>query len=147
MSSHDITHDIWRRQSIAFRSVAQAQAALRDPELLTTYFDRVAEVLRLIEANSSTRGFDTSTAWGVARQRTATVLVYGESGSGKSTLVRALTGDQSAASSATSVGTHRENAVRLPSGVSFIDTPGFRVPLSRQSSAQTLAESNFLGGE
>ena len=51
--SHD---DIWRRRKISFRGIAAVQAALRDPLLLSSYFDRVAEVLKMIEANSSTAG-------------------------------------------------------------------------------------------
>ena len=128
--SHDPTYDIWRRKEISFRGIAAVQAALRDPLLLSSYFDRVAEVLKMIEANSSTAGFDTDLAWDVVHRRTATVLMYGESGSGKSTLVRALTADESVTTSAAGVGTHSERAIRLPCGMCFIDTPGFRVPLS-----------------
>eukprot|EP00937_MAST-01D_sp_MAST-1D-sp2_P002365 g2365.t1 len=120
----------WSRPDIELKSLAAAHAALRDESLLDTYFERASELLCLIQANSSTASFDTSLAWSAVRAATVPVLVYGESGSGKSTLVRALTSDRSVVTSATGVGTISENCVRTPSGVSFTDTPGFRVPLS-----------------
>ena len=105
------------------------QVHAQETALLGSFFDRLLEVITLIEANESTMGFDTSLAWDMIERGTANVLVYGESGAGKSLLVRTLTGDEGARSSATTVGTTEEHIHRTPSGINFIDTPGIKIPL------------------
>jgi hypothetical protein len=91
---------------------------------------RLKEVLTLIEANASTKSFDTRLAWDMLRLKTINCLVYGESGAGKSSLVKAITGDESIVVSATHQGTKNETAYDMPCGLRVIDTPGFRVPLT-----------------
>lgn len=121
--------DIWARQSYALTHRDEALAVLQDKELLTSFFDRLLDVLTLIEANESTLGFDTSLAWDMIKRGQANVMVYGESGAGKSLLVRTLTGDEAAKSSATTVGTLTENIHCTPSGINLIDMPGIKIPL------------------
>jgi GTP-binding protein EngB required for normal cell division len=60
---------------------------------------------------------------------TATIFCYGESGSGKSTLIRNLTKDPAAVASHTVPGTEFDTHCIFKSGLRFIDTRGFRVPL------------------
>lgn len=62
---------------------------------------------------------------------TATIFCYGESGSGKSTLIRNLTKDPAAVTSHTTPGTEFDTHCIFKSGLRFIDTRGFRVPLVR----------------
>jgi energy-coupling factor transporter ATP-binding protein EcfA2 len=125
----------WAQQSFTVTRVEDALALLQEPSLLASFFDRLLEVLTLIEANESTLGFDTSLAWDMIERGTANVLVYGESGAGKSTLVRTITGDEGAKSSATTVGTTQESIYRTPSGICFIDTPGIKIPLVEEADA------------
>jgi len=119
----------WSTQHFTLSRVEEALALLQEPLLLLSFFERLLEVLTLIEANESTMGFDTSLAWDMIERAQANILVYGESGAGKSLLVRTLTGDEDARSSATTVGTTEEHGHRTPSGINFIDTPGIKIPL------------------
>ena len=88
----DLTNDtdIWSFRAFDFkeREKAKALELLKDEELLTSFFDRLLQVLTLIEAHSSTSGFDTSLAWDMIRRETVNVMVFGEAGAGKSLLVR-----------------------------------------------------------
>ena len=70
--------------------------------------------------------------WATLNQKRVNVLVYGAAGAGKSTLVHQLMGDPAAKSSACLTGTFHDTPCRLPSGLSFIDTPGITVPGSRE---------------
>ena len=100
-AEHNDAHDVWARKPIKFNSLYFAHEAMRDTQLLDTFFHRLKEVLTLIEANQSTAGFDTDLAWDMVQQRTVNVLFYGESAAGKSSLVKALTGDPSVTTSST----------------------------------------------
>lgn len=100
-AEHNEQHEVWARRPIKFNSLYFAHEAMRDSKLLDTFFHRLKEVLTLIEANSSTSGFDTDLAWDMIQQKTVNVLFYGESGAGKSSLVKALTGDSEINTSAT----------------------------------------------
>ena len=135
----DLTNDtdIWSFRAFDFkeREKAKALELLKDEELLKSFFDRLLQVLTLIEAHSSTSGFDTSLAWDMIRRETVNVMVFGEAGAGKSLLVRTLTGDAGAKSSASTVGTVEERICETPSGVHFIDTPGIKIPLLTEAKA------------
>ena len=119
----------WQRQSFAFTRREDALSVLQDEDLLQNYWDRLLEVLTLVEANSSTNTHETDLAWDMIDAERVKVLVYGESGAGKSLLVRTLTGCANARSSHTSVGTLEATVFPTPCGVDFIDTPGVKIPL------------------
>ena len=133
MSSTGSLFNHWSTQRFNITKADDALNVLQETSLLGSFFDRLLEVITLIEANESTMGFDTSLAWDMIERGTANVLVYGESGAGKSLLVRTLTGDEGAKSSATTVGTTEEHIHRTPSGINFIDTPGIKIPLVQEA--------------
>ena len=141
---------------------------LQERDLLVHYFDRLLEVLTLVEfaySNNKPSSFsshtssslssssmampsshDTSLAWDLIDRERVSVLVYGESGAGKSLLVRTLTGAAEAASSHTGAGTSEDRCFATPSGVDFIDTPGVKIPLELAESASHLAWLRDLWG-
>ena len=121
--------DRWLMAPVVLRRREEALSVLQDNTLLKSFFDRLLEVITLIEAAIATAGFDTTLAWDMLKDEQLNVLVYGESGAGKSLLVRTLTGDSGAASSHSVVGTTTEEIFRTPSGVNFVDTPGIKIPL------------------
>ena len=120
--------DRWAMPPIKLGSREDALTTLQDPGLLTSFFDRLLEVITLIEANAATAGFDTTLAWDMLSDQQLNVLVYGESGAGKSLLVRTLTGDAEARSSHAAVGTIEEHTFRTKCGINFVDTPGIKIP-------------------
>ena len=86
-------------------------------------------MLSLIEANNSTSDFNTALAREMIDTCTATIFCYGETGAGKSSLIRNLTGNPTAVSSHTTPGTFADTHCLFKSGLRFIDTAGFNVPL------------------
>ena len=84
MSSTGSLASHWARQRFSVTRVEESLQVLQEQDLLTSFFDRLLEVLTLIEANESTLGFDTSLAWEMIERGQANVMVYGESGAGKS---------------------------------------------------------------
>jgi hypothetical protein len=137
-------YDIWRRRELEFTSLKQAREALADEDLLGSFFGRLSEVLTLIEAARSTSGFDTTLARDMLQQKRVNVLVYGESGSGKSSLVKAILNEESVVTSATTQGTLKEEGYMAPCGVRVIDTPGFKVPLTRLPSVGSTETPSIL---
>jgi len=121
--------DFWSRPVADFKTLEQAQRAFDHPELLHSFFSKMDEILNLIEANNATSDFSTNLARQMIEACTATIYCYGESGSGKSTLIRNLTGDPAAVTSHTTPGTEEDTHCLFKSGLRFIDTQGFRVPL------------------
>mmetsp|Transcript_47369 Transcript_47369/g.60841 ORF Transcript_47369/g.60841 Transcript_47369/m.60841 type:complete len:338 (+) Transcript_47369:57-1070(+) len=121
--------DFWSRPVADFQTLEQAQRAFDHPHLLHSFFNKMDEMLNLLEANVSTSDFSTSLARQMIDHCTATIFCYGESGSGKSTLIRNMTNDLSAKTSHTVPGTEFDTHCIFKSGLRFIDTRGFRVPL------------------
>lgn len=121
--------DFWSRPVANFQTLEQAQRAFDHPHLLHSFFNKMDEILNLIECNAGTIELSTNLARQMIDHCTATIYCYGESGSGKSTLIRALTKDPAAVTSHTVPGTEFDTHCIFKSGLRFIDTRGFRVPL------------------
>ena len=85
--------DFWSRPVANFQTLEQAQRAFDHPHLLHSFFNKMDEILNLVEANAGTIELNTNLARQMIDHCTATIYCYGESGSGKSTLIRALTND------------------------------------------------------
>ena len=121
--------DPWERTMFSLSRREEAIEVLQNEGLLKSYFDRLLDLLTVVEANSSTVSWDTSLAWNMIESERVNVLVYGETGAGKSLLVRTLTGHENAVSSHTGVGTIDLQRFQTASGIDFIDTPGIKIPI------------------
>jgi hypothetical protein len=65
------------------------------------------------------------------------VLLIGEAGAGKSTLVKVMTGDERVFTSSTIAGTSCDTRYVSPCKISWIDTPGFKLPISPEDAMHT----------
>lgn len=123
----------WRAAPYEFRSIAAARSALCDRSWLDGYWDEAQDTLaRLLVSDAAPQVCDAA-AIVQLQLRTLTVYLFGESGAGKSTLLEAIVGEDflpegAITVSSTTAGTLAEVSVETPSGVTLVDTPGFRLP-------------------
>lgn len=126
----------WRAESFVFKTLAEARAALGDRALLARFWEEAAGVLARLRVTEVGRELGTELISEKLKGKTLCVHALGESGAGKSSLLAAIVADaeKEFTSSASLVGTVSEACVRMTSGVCFIDTPGFRLPVEHTGS-------------
>lgn len=140
--------DVWTKQSIKFHNLEAARLALQDDDLLDPFF---AAWIQKLDAVDAAREIKCSTAF--ARElptHGVNVLMIGESGAGKSTLVKVMTGNEHIVVSATHAGTSCDTRYRSPCKINWVDTPGFKLPVSpedatlNQQSTMSKWKDSFL---
>eukprot|EP00285_Hemiselmis_virescens_P010651 CAMPEP_0173390314 /NCGR_PEP_ID=MMETSP1356-20130122/14416_1 /TAXON_ID=77927 ORGANISM="Hemiselmis virescens, Strain PCC157" /NCGR_SAMPLE_ID=MMETSP1356 /ASSEMBLY_ACC=CAM_ASM_000847 /LENGTH=287 /DNA_ID=CAMNT_0014347663 /DNA_START=222 /DNA_END=1081 /DNA_ORIENTATION=+ len=134
-------HDVWSKQNVSFGNLEQGRAALQDTELLNPFYDAWTACLDRLDA--SPLAANTS----LARQLPShgvNALMIGEAGAGKSTLVKVLTGDEGIITSATQAGTHGDTRYKCPCGLNWIDTPGFKLPVSPEEATNRNQSQSVL---
>ena len=128
--------DRWGQREIRFATLGESRDAVNDSAFLDSYFEAWNRTLDAVDAAP-----DIKCCTAFARQVTrhdngVNVLMIGETGAGKSLLVKVMTGDEDVKTSATSAGTAKEERFKTHSRLNFVDTPGFKLPLSPEEARQ-----------
>merc|ERR1719359_2809643 len=109
----------WRAEAFAFRTLAEARAALTSRPLLQPFWDEAAGVLGRLRITDIGRDLCASGLQEKLQAKTICVQAIGESGAGKSSLLAAIVGGDDIghefSASASIVGTAIERAVRMTS--------------------------------
>jgi predicted GTPase len=110
------------------------RGALSDRTLLDNYWTEASGCLNRLLISEAGRDLCDDDVRRKLQARAISVYALGESGAGTSSLLAALVenSEKEFASSASLVGTTCEQSVRMTSGLSFIDSPGFRLPVQKE---------------
>lgn len=131
----------WALPAFHISTLKQMHAALSDPNLLSTYFERLDQITTTIESVAATAAScDTELTRDMISRKRVNVLFYGRSGAGKSTLVGTL------AQARDELHKHGDAATTLDvtnyataSGIHFTDRPGIDIPGAQAQSAEGAA--------
>ena len=133
--------DVWTQKKISFANLDQGRAALQDGELLNPFYD--AWIACLDRLDASPIAVNTHLPRQLPSHGVNTLMI-GEAGAGKSTLVKVLTGDDDIVTSATQAGTHGDTRYKCPCGLNFVDTPGFKLPVSPEEATRKGGQSMLM---
>lgn len=132
----------WANPVFTLKSLAAVHATLGDNGLLDTFFERLDQIVTLIEAQS--HACDTELARDMITRRSLNVLLYGRSGAGKTTLIGTVVNDAAMhkvgeAGVTTAVQNHATE-----SGLVFTDRPGIDIPGAQAQTAEGRATLNEM---
>lgn len=138
-ASHAEPRPNWANPCFSLRSINEMHAALADEALLDTFFERLHQIMTLIEAVPGTCLSNTDLARDMITRKRVNVLMYGRSGAGKTTLIGTLTGNSD-------LHRHGEAAVTkdvvnhaTACGITFTDRPGIDIPGAQAQNAEAAA--------
>mmetsp|Transcript_47805 Transcript_47805/g.77125 ORF Transcript_47805/g.77125 Transcript_47805/m.77125 type:complete len:281 (-) Transcript_47805:65-907(-) len=132
----ETSKDPWKTREVRFANLNESRDAVNDPDFLESFFKGWSTTLDAVDASPQLARCCTKFARDVANQGNGVnVLMIGETGAGKSLLVEVMTGDDGVRVCATSAGTVKEERFTTESRLNFVDTPGFKLPLSPEEAS------------